>query len=192
MNKNRLIIFNKPYQVLSQFTDSNGRVTLSNFINIPRLYPAGRLDYDSEGLLLLTNVGWLQHMITSPTNKWPKTYWVQVEGVPSEVAIDSLRNGVLLRDGWTKPAVVQRITPPELWPRNPPIRKRVNISDSWLEITIQEGRNRQIRRMTACTGHPTLRLVRWRIGDYTLGHLSPGEYQDVPCPSAKDVANRWK
>ena len=176
----RLILFNKPFDVLSQFTDRGSeaqRRTLSNYIDLPGVYPAGRLDRDSEGLLLLTDDGQLQARIADPRFKLPKTYLVQVEGVPDDMALDRLRAGVTLADGPTRPAAVEAIAPPALWPRDPPIRYRAAIPDSWLRLTIHEGRNRQVRRMTAAVGHPTLRLVRWRIGDWSLDGLAPGAWR---------------
>ena len=181
----RLILFNKPYDVLSQFTDRGTpaeRVTLSRFIDVPGVYPAGRLDRDSEGLLLLTDDGRLQARIADPKFKLPKTYLVQVEGVPDAAALAALRTGVVLKDGPTRPAEVEAIEPPDLWPRTPPIRVRQAIPDRWLRLTIREGRNRQVRRMTAAVGHPTLRLVRWRIGDWTLDNLAPGAWRDARRP----------
>lgn len=175
-----LILFNKPFQVLSQFTDDriqNRRATLAEWINKPGFYPAGRLDYDSEGLLLLTNSGPLQHRIASPQNKMPKTYWVQVEGELPDAAIEQLCNGVNLKDGPTRPARASRMDEPTLWPRVPPVRYRESIPTSWLELTIREGRNRQVRRMTAAVGYPTLRLIRYQIGDWTLGNLQPGAFR---------------
>ena len=177
-----LIAFNKPFGVLSQFTDAKSptkRATLSDFIDVPGVYPAGRLDRDSEGLLLLTDDGRLQARIADPKFKLPKTYLVQVEGVASETALESLRRGVMLNDGPTRPAAAERIDDPALWPRDPPIRYRASIPDCWLRLTITEGRNRQVRRMTAAVGHPTLRLVRWRIGDWTLADLAPGAYRSA-------------
>ena len=170
-----LLLFNKPFNVLSQFTDDAQRATLAEYIAIPDIYPAGRLDFDSEGLLLLTDDGRLQQRIANPRHKLAKTYWVQVEGTISEDALRSLRNGVLLKDGMTLPAQARALPAPELWPRDPPIRVRKNVPDSWLELTIHEGRNRQVRRMTAAVGFPTLRLVRVRIGEWELGDLQPGE-----------------
>lgn len=171
-----LILLNKPFKVLSQFTDDNGRSNLSNFINKPGYYPAGRLDYDSEGLLLLTNDGNLQHYIAHPTHQLSKTYWVQVEGAYNQDAIEQLQNGVLLKDGITKPAKVNRIEEPHTWDRNPPVRYRQSIPTHWLEISITEGRNRQVRRMTAAVKLPTLRLIRLSIGDWNIENLMPGEF----------------
>jgi 23S rRNA pseudouridine2457 synthase len=181
----RLILFNKPYGVLSQFTDrgmASARATLSDHVDVPGVYPAGRLDRDSEGLLLLTSDGRLQARIADPRFKMPKTYLVQVEGDIAEAALLSLRNGVLLNDGLTAPAEAERIADPELWPRDPPVRFRKSVPDCWLKLTIREGRNRQVRRMTAAVGHPTLRLVRWRIGEWTLEGLQPGEWRGVELP----------
>ncbi|NML08957.1 pseudouridine synthase [Sphingobium sp. AR-3-1] len=178
----RLILFNKPYDMLSQFTDrgtDTARATLSDCIAVPGVYPAGRLDRDSEGLLLLTDDGRLQSRIADPKYKTAKTYLAQVEGDVTDAAIATLRRGVDLKDGLTGPADVERIDAPDLWPRNPPIRVRKAIPDSWISLTIREGRNRQVRRMTAAVGHPTLRLVRWRIGDWTLDGLQPGEWREV-------------
>ena len=175
-----LVLFNKPYGVLSQFTDRGSpttRATLSDFIDVPGVYPAGRLDRDSEGLLLLTDDGRLQARIADPRFKAPKTYLVQVEGLPGEADLDRLRAGPMLADGPTRPAEVEAIGPPDLWPRDPPIRVRAAIPDRWLRLTIREGRNRQVRRMTAAIGFPTLRLVRWRIGDWTLDGLAPGAWR---------------
>ena len=178
----RLILFNKPWGVLSQFTDARSptpRPTLSAHIAIPGVYPAGRLDADSEGLLLLTDDGRLQARIADPRFKLAKTYWVQVEGDPDDAALIPLREGVSLKDGPTLPAEVARIDPPPLWPRDPPVRVRQTVPDCWLELTIREGRNRQVRRMTAAIGLPTLRLVRWRVGDWTLDGLAPGEWREI-------------
>jgi 23S rRNA pseudouridine2457 synthase len=178
----RLILFNKPYGVLSQFTDHgspSARPTLSDFIEVPGVYPAGRLDLDSEGLLLLCDDGRLQERIADPRFKMPKTYFVQVEGDPDEASLARLREGVRLKDGLTRPAEVERAAAPDLWPRDPPIRLRKSIPVSWLKMTIGEGRNRQVRRMTAAVGHPTLRLVRWSIGDWTLEGVRPGEWRAV-------------
>ncbi|MEC7378081.1 MAG: pseudouridine synthase [Pseudomonadota bacterium] len=189
-----LVLFNKPFHVLSQFTDerTNGkspRATLGDYLAIPGIYPAGRLDYDSEGLLLLTSDGALQHRIASPTLKMEKTYWVQVEGDINDQTLTRLAQGVALKDGLTRPARVKRIPEPELWPRVPPVRFRESVPDSWIELTITEGRNRQVRRMTAAVGYPTLRLVRYRIGDWSLEGLAPGDYRTVavnlPSPARK-------
>jgi len=180
----RVIIFNKPFNVLSQFTDrstqASSRETLSDYIDISAVYPAGRLDRDSEGLLVLTDNGRLQARITDPRNETPKTYWVQVEGNPAEDALAALRTGVTLKDGKTAPAKVERISEPQnLWPRTPPIRVRKSIPDCWIALTITEGRNRQIRRMTAAIGHPTLRLIRYSVGNWTLDGLAPGTWRDA-------------
>ncbi|TCP62811.1 ribosomal large subunit pseudouridine synthase E [Rhodovulum bhavnagarense] len=179
----RVILFNKPWGVLSQFTDDGpprpDRRVLAEFIDVPGVYPAGRLDRDSEGLLILTDDGRLQAKIANPRHKSPKTYWAQVEGVPDAAALDALRRGVRLKDGPTRPARVRRIDePPGLWPRDPPVRYRKSVPDTWIELTITEGRNRQVRRMTAAVGHPTLRLIRARIGQWELGDLPPGEWRD--------------
>jgi 23S rRNA pseudouridine2457 synthase len=179
----RLILFNKPYAVLPQFTDKGSagspRPTLSGFIDVPDVYPAGRLDMDSEGLLLLTDDGRLQARISNPKHKMPKTYLVQVEGNVTNVALSALRKGVMLKDGMTLPAEVEAIDEPQLWPRDPPIRVRKTVSDSWIKLTIREGRNRQVRRMTAEVGFPTLRLVRWSIGDWSVEGLNPGGWREV-------------
>ncbi len=178
----RLILFNKPYGVLSQFTDRGApsvRPTLSDFIDIPGVYPAGRLDLDSEGLLLLTDDGGLQARIADPKFKLPKCYLVQVEGDVAEIGLASLRQGVRLKDGLTRPAEAARIADPALWPRDPPVRFRKTVPDCWLSLTIREGRNRQVRRMTAAIGHPALRLVRWSVGDWTVQALEPGEWREI-------------
>ncbi|RYY38194.1 MAG: rRNA large subunit pseudouridine synthase E [Sphingomonadales bacterium] len=175
-----LILFNKPWGVLSQFTDEgSGHPTLAGFIDVPGVYPAGRLDRDSEGLLLLTDDGRLQARIADPKHKVAKTYWVQVEGEPDEAALAALRTGVRLKDGLTRPALAERIDPPAIWPRDPPVRLRKSVPDCWIAVTITEGRNRQVRRMTAAVGHPTLRLVRWRVGDWTLDDVAPGTWRSV-------------
>jgi 23S rRNA pseudouridine2457 synthase len=179
----RLILFNKPFGVLSQFTDTGtqtARPTLSAFVAAPDVYPAGRLDRDSEGLLLLTDDGALQARIADPRFKLPKRYLVQVEGEPDDAHLERLRRGVMLNDGPTLPAQARRIARPELWPRDPPVRFRKSVPDSWIELTIREGRNRQVRRMTAAVGLPTLRLVRWSVGDWTVAGLTPGEWCEVP------------
>ena len=172
-----ILLFNKPYQVLCQFTDQEGRRTLADYIDIPGIYAAGRLDRDSEGLLVLTDDGKLQHQIAHPRNKMPKTYLAQVEGLPDNEALASLRNGVMLKDGKTRPAKVTIIEEPtDLWERHPPIRFRKNIPTNWLKIELKEGKNRQVRRMTAAVGLPTLRLVRTSIGPWGLRGLQPGEW----------------
>lgn len=179
-----LILFNKPFNVLCQFTDKEGRPTLADFVDVPNVYAAGRLDFDSEGLVALTNSGRLQQLISDPVNKLPKTYLVQVEGMPDEAALDRLRNGVPLNDGMTRPAKAELIEEPvNIWPRVPPIRFRKSVPDSWIKLTISEGRNRQVRRMTAAVGHPALRLIRISIGQWELGDLKPGEWREVSFPS---------
>jgi 23S rRNA pseudouridine2457 synthase len=177
-----LILFNKPYDVLCQFTpERNGppRPTLADFFARPGVYPAGRLDRDSEGLLLLTDDGRLQARLTDPRYKTPKTYLVQVEGNADEAALEALRRGVTLKDGPTLPALAEQIDTPDLWPRDPPVRFRKSVPDCWLSLTIREGRNRQVRRMTAAVGLPTLRLVRWRIGDWSLDGVAPGQWREA-------------
>ncbi|MBK8510330.1 MAG: pseudouridine synthase [Candidatus Competibacteraceae bacterium] len=175
----RLILFNKPYGVLSQFTDAAGRPTLATYLDLPGFRVAGRLDRDSEGLLALTDDGGLQARISQPRHKLPKSYWAQVEGSPDEAALERLRQGVELNDGPTRPAEARRIAQPSgLWPRDPPIRHRAAIPTAWLAITLREGRNRQVRRMTAAVGYPTLRLVRWRIGPWSLDGLPPGQWRE--------------
>lgn len=176
----RVILFNKPFGVLCQFTNADGRATLADYVDVPGVYAAGRLDRDSEGLLVLTNDGKLQNKIASPKFRKPKVYFAQVEGQPDAQAVTALQNGVALKDGMSKPAkVVLAQEPPWLWPRTPPIRVRKSIPDSWLTITLTEGRNRQVRRMTAHVGHPTLRLIRWSVGDWALDGLAPGEWRDA-------------
>lgn len=175
----KVVVFNKPFNVLTQFTGQVGDLTLAKYIPIKEVYPAGRLDKDSEGLLVLTNDGKLQAKITQPRFKAPKTYWVQVDGDITIDAIEKLQRGVILKDGLTKPAKVRKINEPDIWERNPPIRTRKNIPTSWIEIIITEGRNRQVRRMTANVGFPTLRLIRYAIGKWNLAQLQPGQYKEV-------------
>ena len=175
-----VILFNKPFQVLSQFTDKNGRQTLSSYINAKGFYPAGRLDYDSEGLLVLTDDGRLESRISDPQHKMSKTYWVQVEGLADDSCMRQLRSGVTLNDGITLPAKAEITEPPQLlWERSPPIRQRLHIPTQWISLTLREGRNRQVRRMTAAVGHPTLRLIRYRVGSWTLDGLAPGEWRMI-------------
>jgi len=180
----RILLLNKPFDVLCQFTDAEGRATLAEFVAEKGFYPAGRLDRDSEGLVLLTDDGKLQHCIAHPRHKMEKTYWVQVEGEVNETALEALRQGIDLKDGKTRPARAECIDEPLVWPRNPPIRYRAQIPTSWLSLTISEGRNRQVRRMTAAVGFPTLRLIRCAIGPWQLADLAPGEFREIP---AKEV-----
>jgi 23S rRNA pseudouridine2457 synthase len=174
-----IVLFNKPFRVLSQFTTEGSKAVLADFINIPGIYCAGRLDYDSEGLLVLTDDGRLQQRIANPRYTKEKGYWVQVEGIPEGIDLEKLRRGVVLRDGPTRPARVTLIPPPDIWPREPPIRERRNIPTRWLDLTISEGRNRQVRRMTAHIGYPTLRLIRYRVGEWLLEDLPVGEYRVI-------------
>ncbi len=175
----KVIIFNKPYGVLPQFTDAEGRPNLADYLRLCGIYPAGRLDRDSEGLMALTDDGVLQHRISHPRHKLPKTYWVQVEGIPDETALEALRSGVTLNDGVTAAARARLMPEPDVWPRDPPIRYRATIPTAWIELVLSEGRNRQVRRMTAAVGYPTLRLIRWAIGSWNLAGLAPGEWREL-------------
>lgn len=177
----RLILLNKPFGVLSQFTGGKEGIedTLAHLVDVPGVYPAGRLDKDSEGLLLLTDDGRLQSRIAEPRHKVAKTYWAQVEGEADDASLEALRSGVKLNDGMTRPATAERIDPPAIWPRDPPIRVRQSVPDCWIALTITEGRNRQVRRMTAAVGLPTLRLLRWQVGDWTVDGLAPGEWREI-------------
>ncbi|MHB8255515.1 MAG: pseudouridine synthase [Acidiferrobacter sp.] len=175
----RLILFNKPYGVLTRFTDPHGRTTLKDFIPIPDVYPAGRLDLDSEGLMLLTDSGALATQITRPGRGWPKIYWAQVEGIPDPAALGALAHGVMLDGVRTRPARAVALSEPVLWPRTPPIRVRLHLPTSWIAITLREGRNRQVRRMTAAVGHPTLRLVRYAVGPHTIDALPSGMWREA-------------
>jgi 23S rRNA pseudouridine2457 synthase len=178
----RYLLLNKPYEVLTQFTDEHGRATLKDFVAVPNVYPVGRLDFDSEGLLLLTDDKQLQHRLSDPRYKVPKTYWAQVEGYPTEAALQQLREGVQVKEGFTLPAEAQALpeaATADLWPRNPPIRYRASIPTSWLAITISQGMNRQVRKMCAAVGLPCLRLVRQALGGLSLSGLAPGEWRDL-------------
>jgi 23S rRNA pseudouridine2457 synthase len=178
----RYVLLNKPYEVLTQFTDEHGRATLKDFVSVPDVYPVGRLDFDSEGLLLLTDDKQLQHRLSDPRYKVPKTYWAQVEGVPTEAALGQLRQGVQIKDGFTLPAEVTALpeaATADLWPRTPPIRYRASIPTSWLAITISQGMNRQVRKMCAAVGLPCLRLVRVALGELAIGNLAPGEWREL-------------
>lgn len=187
-----IILFNKPFNVLSQFTDDAGRETLANYLDAPGFRAAGRLDYDSEGLLLLTDDGRLQQQIANPRHKRWKTYLVQVEGNIESAALARLEAGLELKDGTTLPARAKRVEAPDLWQRNPPVRSRKTVPDSWLQLSIQEGRNRQVRRMTAAVGFPTLRLIRTAIGEWTLGALQPGESTELTVNMPPAAAPRGK
>jgi 23S rRNA pseudouridine2457 synthase len=180
-----LILLNKPYQVLCQFTDPDGRATLADYVDSPGVYPAGRLDFDSEGLLVLTDDGRLQARISQPKSKVRKVYWAQIEGTPDDEQIKALRGGVKLKDGVARAVAARPIEqPPALWDRDPPIRYRKTVTDSWIEVTLAEGRNRQVRRMTAAVGLPTLRLIRVAVGPWTLDGLAPGESREIPAEEA--------
>lgn len=187
-----IYLFNKPFQVLSQFTDNEARPTLADYIKTPHIYPAGRLDFDSEGLLVLTGDGAIQARIADPKHKLEKTYWVQVEGAIQAGALEQLQQGVELKDGLTRPAKAKKIHPPSIWERSPPIRQRANDSTSWIEISISEGKNRQVRRMTAAVGHPTLRLIRYSIGNWKIDDIKPGETKKVEIHLPKKTAYRKK
>ena len=182
------ILVNKPFEVLTQFTDENGRATLKDFVPVPHIYPVGRLDYDSEGLVLLTDDKVLQHKLSDPRFKIEKTYWVQVEGLPTEAALAQLRAGVMIKTGKTAPAKARNLEePPQLWERSKPIRFRANIPTSWLEVKLTQGMNRQVRKMTAAVGLPTLRLVRVSIGPLSLAGLAPGQYRSLTAAEIKTL-----
>jgi 23S rRNA pseudouridine2457 synthase len=188
MSTGRVLLFNKPFQVLTQFTSSDRKATLRDYLDAPRMRPAGRLDYDSEGLVVLTDSGVLQARLADPRWKLGKTYFVQVEGTIDDEAILQLRKGVKLNDGPTLPAEAARVAEPDwLWPRTPPIRFRKEIPTSWIELTIREGRNRQVRRMTAAVGFPTLRLIRWSVGPWTLENLAPGESREAEATEIRSL-----
>ena len=186
----RLVLFNKPYRVLSERAGEPAQPTVADYIPIPGLDPAGRLDFDSEGLVVLTSAGWLQHTVIHPRHALFKVYWVQVEGQPSDDALRQLAEGIDLKDGRTRPAGVERIDPPAAWPRTPPVQERADLPSSWLRITLTEGRKRQIRRMTASVGHPTLRLIRVAVGPWQIRNLRPGQWREMPCPA--NLAEFWK
>lgn len=188
----KIILLNKPFNVLCQFTDHEGRATLADFVTEKKNYPAGRLDYDSEGLVILTDNGAVQHQISHPKAKMPKTYWVQVEGSPTEQELEPLRTGAVLKDGPCQPAEVEQIPEPDIWTRSPPIRERKAIPTTWLQLVITEGRNRQVRRMTASIGFPTLRLIRVKIGEWSIDALKPGEYRQITVPTPPSNPQRPK
>ena len=186
---NKLILFNKPFQVLSQFEDAENRHTLKEYIPIKNVYPAGRLDYDSEGLMILTSCGKTQHKITDPKSHMRKTYWVQIENIPTETDLNKIRQGIKIKGHLCLPARVKIIDEPVIWQRIPPIRARKHIPTSWLEISIQEGKNRQIRKMTAAMGFPTLRLIRIKIGPWQLNELKPGEYRQIQTVAPNELSS---
>jgi len=188
----KIVLFNKPFGVLSQFRTEGEQATLANYIDFPGVYPAGRLDKDSEGLLLLTDDGQWQHRIAHPQHKSEKVYWVQVEGEPDDAALQQLATGIMLKDGQTRPARVKCMDEPDIWPRDPPVRYRASIPTSWLELAITEGRNRQVRRMTAAVGYPTLRLVRYRVGDWTLDDIAPGTWKVITVADTIHTAKQRK
>lgn len=187
-----IYLFNKPFQVLSQFTDKEQRSTLADFIETDKIYPAGRLDYDSEGLLVLTGDGAVQARIADPKHKLEKTYWVQVEGEIQTCALEQLQQGVKLKDGITKRAKAKKMTPPTVWERTPPIRQRANDRTSWIELSISEGKNRQVRRMTAAVGHPTLRLIRYSVGNWKIDNIKPGEMKKMEVHLPTDSSRKRK